>query len=271
MPNPTPVTLSPSKISRFTQCPLAFKYSYVDRLPEPSTIHQVRGTLVHRALEKFFADNERISRTRVRALDALMGAWSERHLNPEYGELSLDEDSEARLLEELRALIDRYLELEDPTSVTPRGLELELHANVNGVELMGIIDRLDDVGGGDFCVVDYKTGSSPSETRAKGSFAGVSFYAALCEANFGRAPTEVRLMYLRDRVVLVQSVTDQLVRGARQRALAVGSAIDRAYETGVFRPHPSALCRFCSFQSICPIYTSSVSPTDEAEQAQTAR
>jgi putative RecB family exonuclease len=261
-------TLSPSKISRFTQCPLAFKYSYLERLPEPPTIHQVRGTLAHAALEHLFADNEEGKRNPARAERALMDTWVERHSLSEFIELGLDESEEAQLLEELRVLISHYFELEDPTSVHPRGLELELRAHVDGVELNGIIDRLDDVGDGDFCVVDYKTGSAPREQRAKQSFNGVNLYAVLCEENFGRPPVEVRLMYLRDRVVLVQSVTEQLVRGSRHRALAVWSAIERACETGVFRPSPSPLCRFCAFQSICPVFeTASASP----ERAQTAR
>ncbi|MGA8296708.1 MAG: PD-(D/E)XK nuclease family protein [Acidimicrobiales bacterium] len=254
MPTLTSATLSPSKISRFTQCPLAFKYAYVDHLPEPSTIHQVRGTLAHAALERLFKDCEGTERTRDNAEGALEHAWSDRHNQPEFVELGLGEDQEAQLLEELRSLIDRYFELEDPTSVRPLGLELHLRAQVDSVELNGIIDRLDDVGDGDFCVVDYKTGSSPPGFRTKQSFNGVNFYALLCEENYGRAPVEVRLMYLKDRVVLVQSVSEQLVRGARHRALAVWSAIERACASQVFRPNPSPLCRFCAFQSICPVF-----------------
>jgi putative RecB family exonuclease len=267
----SPATLSPSKISRFTQCPLAYKYCYVDHLPEPPTIHQVRGTLAHAALERFFTDNGEGERSHVRAVDALMDAWSERERHAEYIELGLDEAQEAQLLDELRVLIERYFELEDPNGVHPRGLELQLRAQVDGVELNGIIDRLDELGNGDLCVVDYKTGSSPHETRARGSFNGVNFYAVLCEENFGRAPVEVRLMYLRDRVVLVQSVTEQAVRSARQRALAVWSAIGRARETGTFRPNVSSLCRFCAFQSICPAYQTLSLGAKGSERASTAR
>ncbi len=271
MSTPLANTLSPSKISRFTQCPLAFKYSYIDRLPEPPTIHQVRGTLAHAVLERLFADNDDDGRTADRAEDALTETWAGRHSRSEFVELGLDEHQEAQLLEELRVLIARYFELEDPTSIHPRGLELKLRAEVEGVELNGIIDRLDDVGGGDFCVVDYKTGSSPGETRTKTSFNGVNFYAVLCEENFGRAPVEVRLMYLKDRVVLVRSVTEQAVRSSRLRALAVWSAIERACEKEVFRPSPSPLCRFCAFQSLCPVFaTASGSGTDPGK-VRTAR
>ena len=60
-----PSSLSPSKLARFVQCPLAFRYAYIDRLPEPSSIQQVRGTLVHRALELLFSSAQGNNRTRA--------------------------------------------------------------------------------------------------------------------------------------------------------------------------------------------------------------
>ena len=46
-----PKSLSPSSISSFKNCPLAFRFSYLDRLPEPPSPAASKGTLVHRALE----------------------------------------------------------------------------------------------------------------------------------------------------------------------------------------------------------------------------
>ena len=46
-----PPSLSPSSVSAFKSCPLAFKFSYIDRLPEPPSPAATKGTLVHRALE----------------------------------------------------------------------------------------------------------------------------------------------------------------------------------------------------------------------------
>jgi putative RecB family exonuclease len=48
---PLPTTLSPSKISAFKHCPLQFRFSVIDRLPEPPSPAASKGTLVHRALE----------------------------------------------------------------------------------------------------------------------------------------------------------------------------------------------------------------------------
>src|SRR5690606_13904079 len=49
---PVPRTLSPSKVTTFTDCALAFRFSAIDRLPEPPTVAATRGTLVHSALER---------------------------------------------------------------------------------------------------------------------------------------------------------------------------------------------------------------------------
>ena len=51
---PLPTALSPSKVSSFKDCALAFRFSAIDRLPEPPTTWTVKGNLVHHALEQLF-------------------------------------------------------------------------------------------------------------------------------------------------------------------------------------------------------------------------
>ena len=47
---PLPSSLSPSKVSTFKDCALAFRFSAIDKLPEPPSVPAVKGTTVHRAL-----------------------------------------------------------------------------------------------------------------------------------------------------------------------------------------------------------------------------
>ena len=49
-----PTSLSPSRVESFLKCPLAFRFSSIERLPDPPTVHTTRGSLVHRALELLF-------------------------------------------------------------------------------------------------------------------------------------------------------------------------------------------------------------------------
>src|SRR5205823_12418891 len=51
MSNAPPWSLSPSACAAFKACPLAYRFSYLERLPEPPSPWTSNGTLVHRALE----------------------------------------------------------------------------------------------------------------------------------------------------------------------------------------------------------------------------
>lgn len=251
---PLPETLSPSKITAFTNCPLAFRFSVIEHLPEPPSAPAVKGTLVHRALELLFTDHPAGTRTLEAAQACLERAFAELATGDELAQLELDEQASAKFLADARTLVDRYFEIEDPESVRPVGLELLLSAEVGGVTVRGIIDRLDDLGDGSLAVIDYKTGRAPRAEQAKSRLGGVQMYALLCEEVMGRRPSVVRLLYLRDRVVISAEPTDQAVRGTRQRALGVWAAIERACGTGDFRPSPSGLCAYCSFKPYCPAH-----------------
>ncbi|MFM7509955.1 MAG: RecB family exonuclease, partial [Actinomycetota bacterium] len=84
---PLPSTLSPSKVSSFTNCALAFRFTNIDRLPEPPSLPAVKGTTVHRALELLF-DAEPADRTPERARQCLEQALTEMEQDSDY--LGLD-------------------------------------------------------------------------------------------------------------------------------------------------------------------------------------
>ena len=49
-----PMSLSPSRVGSFTSCPMQFRFSSIQKLPEPPGIATTKGTIVHRALELLF-------------------------------------------------------------------------------------------------------------------------------------------------------------------------------------------------------------------------
>ena len=74
----------------------------------------------------------------------------------------------------------------NPATVTPIGLELQLEAQVGGLLMRGIIDRLEEDADGLLVVTDYKTGRAPSVQYEQRRLGGVPFYAFLCEQALGR-------------------------------------------------------------------------------------
>jgi putative RecB family exonuclease len=253
MPLPLPSTLSPSKVSAFRDCALAFRFSAIDRLPEPPSVATSRGTLVHSALEKLFG-LPAAKRTRAAADTCLTAAGAEFRLDPDFTGLQLDADAEAEFFAGAAVLVERYFEIEDPTTVHPIGLELRLTAEVGGLNLVGIIDRLELDADGELVVTDYKTGRAPKERYEQGRLGGVQFYAFLCEQIFGKRPARVQLMYLGDPMVITSTPNDQSIRGLQTRVGAIWAAVERACERDDFRPKPGPLCAWCSFQAFCPAF-----------------
>lgn len=249
-----PRTLSPSKASAFTDCPLAFRFAVIDRIPEPPSPHAVKGTLVHAALERLFWDHPVGERTLEAGSVALARAWDQLQEDPEFVDLGLDDEQAADFRADAETLLGNYFRIEDPNAVSPVGVELGLETKIGDLVLRGIIDRLDMTDDGELVVVDYKTGRAPSTQFEKSRLNGVHTYALLCHQVLGRFPAQVKLLYLRDPLAIIATPTEQSVRGHRVRASAVWAAIERACEREDFRPRPSGLCRSCNFQHLCPAY-----------------
>jgi putative RecB family exonuclease len=249
-----PRTLTPSKVTAFTQCPLAFRFTAIERRPEPPSPAKVKGTLVHAALEGLFWNHPQGARSPAAAATELSRAWEALQDDPEFVGLELDPAEAAAFLDDARTLVDNYFALEDPDSVRAVGVELGVEMSVDGMRLRGKIDRLDICGDGSLRVVDYKSGRAPSERYERGSLVGVQIYALLCESVLGRAPVEVRLLHLREPVALTAVASEQTIRGQRRRTAAVWTAIERACDQEDFRPHVGPLCGFCHFKGDCPAF-----------------
>ncbi len=249
-----PRTLSPSKVSSFTSCPLAFRFSQIERRPEPPSPPAVKGTLVHAALEGLFWHHAPGARTPAAATAELERAWDDLQSDEEYVQLELGPDAATGFLDDARTLVANYFRLEDPDAAHTVGVELGVETMVDDLRLRGIIDRLDVDAEGNLIVVDYKTGRAPGERFERGSLGGVQTYALLCESMLGRAPAEVRLLYLREPVAITAVASEQSIRGQRKRAVAVWTAIERACDAEDFRPHVGPLCDYCHFKASCPAF-----------------
>ena len=127
------------------------------------------------------------------------------------------------------ALVDGYFRLEDPDAVDAVGVELTLEADVAGLRLRGIIDRLDVTADGELEVVDYKTGRVPSINQEQQRLGGVQFYALLCEQVLGRRPSRCPA-----------HVPARATRH-RGRALGAGGAGDPAADRGGVVGHRAGL------------------------------
>ncbi|HEX4540070.1 MAG TPA: PD-(D/E)XK nuclease family protein [Acidimicrobiales bacterium] len=251
---PLPSALSPSKVSSFKDCALAFRFSAIDRLPEPPSPWTVKGNLVHHALEQLFWLVPAGQRTLAAGLEHLDQAWGSAREEPDLAALALTPTETDELRADTERLVRGYFELEDPDLVTAVGVELALEADLGDLRLRGVIDRLDIDRDGRLVVTDYKTGRVPGQAQEQLRLAGVHFYAFLCEQVLGERPARVQLLYLREPLSISTIPSDQSMQGLRRRTSAIWSAIERACALEDFRPKPSALCEYCNWQEYCPAF-----------------
>jgi putative RecB family exonuclease len=255
---PLPSSLSPSKVSSFKDCALAFRLSAIDKLPEPPSPWAVKGTLVHRALQLLFWEEDQGARTVAAALAKLERAWGELADDPEFVGLALPEDEQAAFHADAALLVERYFELEDPNTVRVIGTELLMSVQVGTLLLRGIIDRLELDEDGELVVTDYKTGRAPSDRYERTRMVGVHFYAFLCEQLLGRRPVRVQLLHLAEPVAISIAPSDQSIRAMETRTRAIWTAVERACATEDFRPRPGRLCDYCAYKAYCPAWGGSL-------------
>lgn len=254
MPFEPPRSLSPSKVSSFRDCALAFRFTAIERLPDPATIWTVKGTLVHSALEQLFWNHPQGTRSPAAGSAELDAAWVALQVDPDYLSLEFTTDQADAFRADAEQLVANYFQLEDPDEITPVGIELTLEARLGDVRLRGILDRLDRTPDGDLVVIDYKTGRAPSPAYEQSKLAGVQLYALLCQEVLGRRPVQVKLLHLKEPTVITAEPSEQGLKGQRTKTLAVWNAIERACRDEDFRPKTGPLCRFCRFRDFCPAY-----------------
>lgn len=255
-PTPRPA-LSPSRATDFKQCPLLYRFRAIDRLPEATSAAQLRGSVVHAALEQLYGLPAGL-RSPDTARSLVQRAWDQMvAAEPELaGEL--DPGQPTQLLEDARALVSGYYRLEDPTRFDPQCCEQRVEVELaDGTLLRGYIDRIDVAATGELRVVDYKTSKAPPAARALAEFKAMfqmKFYAVALFRSRGVPPTRLRLIYLADGQLLDYSPDrDELLR-FEKTLMAIWRAIQSAGETGDFRPNPSRLCDWCPHQQRCPAF-----------------
>lgn len=251
------LALSPSRAADFKQCPLLYRFRAIDRLPEPPSTAQLRGSLVHAVLEQLYAmpSADRVFDTAIALVDPAWAATTA--ANPDLVD-QLTSEQQAKVLSDAQSLLSGYYRLEDPTRFDPQSCEQRIEVELaDGVVLRGYVDRIDVAATGEMRVVDYKTGRAPSAVRAMAEAKALfqmKFYAVALLRSSGVLATRLRLIYLADGQILdYEPELDELER-FEKTLTAIWRAIESAGATGEFRANQTRLCAWCTHQSRCPAF-----------------
>jgi len=254
--------ISYSAITTYQQCPLRYRFRYVDGLTETVVSSSlVFGGAIHSALEFHFTEllcgNEPPSHDLL--LDVFQAAWQERSADYDDIRFGRGEDHNS-----LSALADRMLtafrsSLSDLNDDTVIGIEEELRGElIPGVpDLLARIDLLTTTSDA-LVITDFKTARSRwSQKQADHSADQLLLYSELARRLL--PDRDVRLRFL----VLTKAKTPTVeafeVAANHRRAQRTITAVEhtwRAIAASHFYPAPSPMnCPSCPFRSECHAWT----------------
>lgn len=260
--------LSYSSVRAYLECPLRWKFLYVDRLPETPRGYFSFGRTVHSVLEEMVrplvipSARRTVSGGTQRTLDTwgtagapsppgrlmsteeLLAAYARLWVRDGYG----SPEEEERYRATGRELLLRFHRKLARTPPTPVSVEEHLEARWDGIPVHGYIDRIDRTPNGGLAIVDYKTSRELSAEDVRESDQ-LSMYQVLVEHNYSEPVEELTLYHLRSLTPLTAPKREPAaISGLFERVGTVSDGIRaEAYE-----PTPGRQCTRCEFKALCP-------------------
>lgn len=258
--------LSHSSVHTYLECPLRWKFLYVDKLSEAPRGYFSFGRTVHSVLEElvrpYLVPGARRLETggRQRTLadfgprappeGRLMSAAE---LLATYDRLWVSEgytspEEEARYRALGADLLQRYRDELERERPAPVAVEAHLEAKWDGVPVHGYLDRIDRTPNGGLEILDYKTSREMSAAEAMGSDQ-LALYQVLVERNFPEPVESLTLYHLRSlKPFRTPPRKRDTLEALHQRVVTVRDGI----RSQAFEPTPGRQCGRCEFKDRCP-------------------
>ena len=256
------LSLSYSKISTYRECPLKYKFHYIDKLPEAPKYFFALGTAMHSAMEYLYSAKKdgfpSLEETQNHFTKEWAANWGEKGYFAPFAELTAYADG----LKTIAAYYAKFCQKYEPVVST----EFRAEAEFDGIKITGVADRIDFAEGGKVVIVDYKTGKQIKRAPEQ-----LMMYQKLMSGNKeilamlqARRP-EVKqvevdhmlFLHLKEPDFEQQSfppASKEEMQDFRVRLLKTADDI----KAEKFEPAPGeTVCRFCDYKKFCPVWKDS--------------
>lgn len=255
-----------SKINSYFNCPLLFRYRYVDKVKVEAfeSIEAFLGKRVHETLEKLYSDLKRQKENSADEVDAYYREmWLKKHNDAV--QVIKEGYTKENYFDMGRKYIADYYKKNFPfNSSTTLSLEQKVNVKLDGHAIIGYIDRLAIGNDSNYEIHDYKTsGSLPPQSILKKD-EQLSLYALAVKSMYEDA-ANVRVVwhYLAFNKEIGYLRTDMELETVKRNILRKIVIIEDAIKEGDFLPNASKLCLWCEFQKICPVHKHKFSAENE--------
>jgi DNA helicase-2/ATP-dependent DNA helicase PcrA len=237
--------LSFTRVDTYRQCPLRYRYAYVDKQPTEPSPHLSWGASVHGALERWWTSKLPTAPPVDLLLQGLYDRWDDTGFEGMAREDKLAWYRHAQ--EVLRRHHARFERDYVPAVATEEWFSLDLG---DDLEVVGSIDHVARTPSGGIGIVDWKT-NKRAKTRddVRGNLQ-LAIYTLAAVELWGHEPEWVAL----DFVVPGVRVTVAREDIDTDAALATIRRVADQVRAEAFAPTPSRLCDYCDYRGMCPAF-----------------
>lgn len=239
--------LSFSKLTTFQQCPLKFKFRYIDKLEEEEGVALLEGVAVHKALEEHLKGK--------RAWQDVVAEYAGTYgLNPvnlvELTKSGLDMIAEQQREHNIRIEFSelRFAVKEENNKATITTFS-DKDALFRGIIDIVAVRPMDQT----YYVVDFKTGRWRSDALQLMLYCAAMRYAGFeCEGG--------AFFYLRRQKADWYTFEEEQLELAVQSIKEAARKIKEHVETGEFPARVGTYCSYCQFKMRCPVFADTSAP-----------
>lgn len=247
--------ISYSSLEAYKNCPLKFKLSILDKIKAPKSIDAVFGTAVHSSLKRMF-EKKPLFPALDEVLDHFRNSWDVPDESPEVAKM---------LMEDGLSLIQSFYKKNPPWNFNPVELESFFQIALEDPEtkeqhaLTGKMDRIDKLAeDGAYEIIDYKTGKRMPSKDAVDADLQLSIYnMGLLKKWPHLLPEKIKLSlyFLKHNQKIETTRTVKDLEKTKIEILKIIREIDDLQKNKKeFIPTPSALCDWCGYKKMCPMW-----------------
>jgi RecB family exonuclease len=234
--------LSYSSLNTYETCPAKYRFQYEERLPTAHSPALSFGDSLHRALHRFHDRPVPVAPALPQLQEFLDDEWVSDGFR--------DPGEEAMYRDHAHQVLAAYHRENAEDFRIPAALEFRFSIEVEGVQVSGVIDRMDRIPGGGYEIIDYKTSRRlPPKSRVDQDLQLSVYYLAAREI-WGIEPERLTLYFLLPGQRMTTFRTPAHADELKRRIATVAERI----EAGKFEPRQNPLCDWCDFQDRCPLF-----------------
>lgn len=234
--------ISYSAFQTYNQCPLKYKFQYIDWIKTPEKPEFFFGGLVHEVVQMALRRDPIIPKISD-LIKFYESKWRE--------SVFPDKLTSDQYLKLGREMIKNFHEGYKPGLRKVVAAEKRFQIPLENHTLSGIIDRIDKLPFGAFEIVDYKTSKSLPSQEDVDNDKQLATYAIAVQTLWPEAKDmRLTLHFLKHNSLITTSRTPEQIETMK---LEICQTADKITKTKTFKPCENKFCDWCEYKHLCPL------------------